>query len=123
MKKKQPVKSKPVEAQPIIKEEKKQTNFLKIAAYISAAVIILTLIVSGVIISIKAATITDPDQTMLTFVYILGVGWFVAILMLIPIIIARREVWQQLKVLGRKSRVVIFRIIGADANEIVFFLL
>ena len=97
-------------------ETKKQINILKIGAYISLVIIFASVIGGSFQIMIKAGSL-DPDQTILTLIYILGVGWLVAIVLLIPIIIARREIWNKFKIFGRRSKVVILRLIGGDANE------
>ncbi|HEC66677.1 MAG TPA: hypothetical protein ENI23_15480 [bacterium] len=98
------------------KSEKIINPMLKLGMYIAAGLIMFFIIGSGITIMIKAFSL-GPEGTMLSFIYVLSFGWMVAIVMIIPIVIARRQIWNQLKIFGRKSRVVIFRMIGGDANE------
>ncbi|KKN02321.1 hypothetical protein LCGC14_1118760 [marine sediment metagenome] len=105
-----------------IKEEKKtepnkQINFLKIGVYISIVLIIATIAGTGIAIMIKAQSL-NPDQTMISFIYILGAGWMVALPLIAIMFIARREIFNKLKIFGRKSKVLIFRMIGGDGNEL-----
>ena len=99
------------------KEAKKEFKILRIAVYIALVIILGGVIGASIQIMIAAGSL-DPDQTMMSLIYILSAGWMVAIVMIIPIIIARSEIWGKLKIFGRKSRVVIFRMIGSDANEV-----
>lgn len=109
-------KQKPKE-QPIPKEEKKKTlNVIKWELIISAAVFLLLILASTVTIFIKVGKL-NPDQTILTFIYLLSIGWMAAIIMIVPVFIARKEIINKFKVFGRTSRVLIVRMIGGDANE------
>lgn len=97
-------------------EAKKQINILKIAAYVSLVIIVAAVIGGSIQVMIRAGSL-NPDESLITFIYILGAGWMFAIVMIIPIIIARKEILNKFKIFGRKSKVVIFRMIGGDANE------
>ena len=98
------------------KEGNTKYDVFKVQMVISAAVLLLLVVVSSVAIFIKITKL-GPDNTMMSFIYILSAGWFVAIVMLIPIIMAWKEIFTKLRTIGRKSRVVILRMIGGDANE------
>lgn len=88
-------------------------DFIKFGAFIS----ITLFMVAGVIVVFKGLYL-DQEEAMLPFIYTLIMGWMMFILMLIPLIIARKEIWTKFKVFGRKSKVIILRMIGGDANEI-----
>lgn len=94
----------------------RQLAFLRFVIYSSIAAIIIPAIWAAISI-IKKASFANEEQATLTLVYILGSGWFFLIPLLVPVFYARREMWNKLKVFGRKSRVGIFRFIWADANE------
>lgn len=114
-------KSKPTKEETIKEEKKaevkKDINFLKIGAYISIVIVIAGVLGTSIMVMFKAQSLS-PDKTMITFIYILGAGWMFFIVMLAPLIIARKEIWNKLKIFGRKSKVIIFRFIGGDSNEI-----
>lgn len=98
------------------KEGKIKYDVVKVQMVVSAAILLLLVVASSAAIFIKVTTL-GPDNTMLSFIYILSAGWLVAIILLVPIIMAWKEVFTKLRTIGRKSRVVIIRMIGGDANE------
>lgn len=95
------------------KEEKKPFDVVKYGAFASVALFM----VAGVIVIAKGITM-NKEESLLPFIYTLSMGWFVVMLMFVPLFVARKEVWNKFKVFGRKSRVIILRMIGGDANEI-----
>jgi|TARA_Y100000310_G_scaffold229404_1_gene231818 uncharacterized membrane protein len=100
------------------KERAKSFKLSKYGLYAFLGIGLITILVSSFMIMIKVNQIENPDQAMLTFVYILSIGWMAAIIMVIPLIVARKEIWNKFRVFGRKSKVIILRMIGGDANEI-----
>jgi len=94
----------------------RQLAFLRFVIYSSIAAIIIPAIWAASIV-IRRASFANEEQATLTLVYILGSGWFFLIPLLVPVFYARREMWNKLKIFGRKSRVGIFRFILADTNE------
>ncbi len=94
----------------------KKPSIIKIEMLIGASIIILLIALSSVAIFYKVTQL-EKDATILSFIYILSAGWLVAIVMLVPVIMAWREIFTKLRTFGRKSRVVILRMIGGDANE------
>ncbi len=97
-------------------EIKKQVSRLKMGGMISLVIMIAGVIGAAATIMIRAGSL-EPDETILSFIYILGTGWMFAMVMAVPLIIARTEVWNKLKMFGKKSKVLIVRMIGGDANE------
>ena len=104
------------ELRKLMTEKEKGFDFLKFGAYVSMGIILITLIAGSVMIMFKARSVT-PDTALIPFLYILGVGWLLFMPVVPVLFIARKEIWGKLKVFGRRSRVGIFRLIGADSNE------
>ena len=52
------------------------------------------------------------------FLTVLGMGWMFAILLTLPIIVGWREFKKSFRMFGRKSKVILLRMIGSDANEV-----
>lgn len=109
-------------APPPPKEEKpiKKTisyDVLKIGLIIAGVIIAVTGAFAGYAI-IKTSEVLNQEQSLLVLVYILGSGWLFVILSIIPFFIARREIWNEIKCLGRKGRVVRLRLVGGDTNEV-----
>ena len=50
--------------------------------------------------------------------YTLSAGWFLLLPILPVLVIARKEIWNKLRMFGRRSTVAILRMIGGDSNEI-----
>lgn len=109
---------KSLEIPPDIPKEKTNYKPLILFTAISFAAIFLIGSVAGLYFILKRVNLMDADQSMITLIYVMGSGWFL-FLPLVPIlIIARKGIWEKFKVFGRRSKVVIVRLVGGDSNEI-----
>lgn len=104
-------------------KDKKQKLFLKEQLFNKKNVIIFSLIILFVGCIISAAKIVvmtwsiEKEGALAALFYVMAAGWFLFLPVLPLIIIARKEIWNKIKIFGRKEKVAIFRFIGADACE------
>jgi len=98
-------------------EPKKEIDYLKYSIWLVAIIVVSTLLIVSVIVISKAGG-ASPDESLIGLIYIIGSGWFLFLPSIPIFFIARKEIWNKLKIFGRRNRVIILRFIGGDSNEI-----
>ena len=85
---------------------------------VAALVIIVIPAIFAAVMIIRKATAADSEQSLLGLIYVLSSGWFILLPIIPVLILARKDIMRKLKVFGRRSKVVILRMVGGDSNEI-----
>ena len=106
------------ETPPDIPPEKSDHKAMKQFTIYSLVAIILIGATAVLYYVIAGAGSMNPDQSLIALMYVMGTGWLLFIPTIPVFFIARKEVWNKLKMVGRRSKVVILRMIGGDSNEI-----
>lgn len=99
-----------------IKEEIDKWKLIRRLSIIAILILFITTLVFVVRLMIIAKSM-NLDEFVITLMWSLSIGWFIAIILLPVTFIARSEIFQKLQYYGRRSKRAIFRMIGSDGNE------